>query len=330
MKRETEIDVHAGPLLVGRYVCTLSGDAGETRWASWRGMLYPLRDDGSIDVGVVPAAPAADAFTVVRGEDATWVLLQGMPEDLANGAALLGAGGLRVLRSGRWLGEPVGQVAYDWFVRCAGDVPAERITALLDAGGPAAPTDEAARVRVLEQEAREARARLAELEAALRNAGERRAEPASPSDDGTAGALEEAWRENAELKARLERMEASADQTARGGSRVPVLREEVDGLIKALRPDVTFLRDSLRVAFGEFSSRESLYRAVSELPESGARPDGWKDLKGQNRWWERHVSDGRDDTGRAYARFDRDARRWDLLIGWKSEQARDIDWIARR
>jgi hypothetical protein len=69
---------------------------------------------------------------------------------------------------------------------------------------------------------------------------------------------------------------------------------------------------------------------LQELPVTGGRPDGWKALRGTERWWERHVSTGQDDSGRAYARFDPIRRRWELLLGWKADQTRDIGWLKRK
>jgi hypothetical protein len=97
-----------------------------------------------------------------------------------------------------------------------------------------------------------------------------------------------------------------------------------------LRPDVELLGDTLTIALGEFASRSAFYRAVQQLPVEGSRPQGWKMLHAAERWWERHVSTGRDDRGRAYARFDTGTRRWQLLLGWKSDQARDIAWLQRQ
>ena len=97
--------------------------------------------------------------------------------------------------------------------------------------------------------------------------------------------------------------------------------------LRWLRPDVELLRDSLTVAVGEFESRTGFYRSIKELPVEGGRPEGWKRVQTAERWWERHVSNGRGNTGRAYARFDTRTRRWGFLLGWKSEQVRDIAWL---
>jgi len=110
------------------------------------------------------------------------------------------------------------------------------------------------------------------------------------------------------------------------------LHTELSDLLFALRPDVVLLRDTLRTITIEFASRAVAYQAMGELPLTGGRPEGgkWKALQRVDRWWERHLLDGRSDGARAYARFDAVNRQWQLLIGWKTEQTRDIDWLARQ
>ncbi len=108
------------------------------------------------------------------------------------------------------------------------------------------------------------------------------------------------------------------------------LRDELAAMLAALRPDLVLLRVSLLVVVGEFGSRVGFYRALRELLPSGGRPDGWKLLRGTERWWERHVPTGHDNAGRAYARFDTQMRQWALLLSWKAEQDRDIVWLRQQ
>lgn len=76
--------------------------------------------------------------------------------------------------------------------------------------------------------------------------------------------------------------------------------EEISTAMAALLPEMTLLRDSLTVASAEFRDRAGLYRALAELNIGAARlPSSWKKLQGLDAWWERHVSNGQDDTGRA-------------------------------
>jgi hypothetical protein len=80
------------------------------------------------------------------------------------------------------------------------------------------------------------------------------------------------------------------------------------------------------VLTGEFADRGGLYRSLIEL-DSGALGRAWKKLHGAPGWWERHVSNGQDDSGRIYAR--RGEGSWEVLISHKSQQARDITWLER-
>ena len=108
------------------------------------------------------------------------------------------------------------------------------------------------------------------------------------------------------------------------------LTDELAEALAALRPDVLLLRATLLVITGEFATRTGTLRAIAELPLSASRPEGWKMLRGAERWWERHVNTGRNDLGRAYARFDTQARCWHLLIGMKGSQTQDVEWLTRQ
>ena len=91
------------------------------------------------------------------------------------------------------------------------------------------------------------------------------------------------------------------------------------------------LRDSFIVISAEFFSRRALYRGLAEMQiVNGRPPTAWKKLRGLEDWWERHMSDGQDDAGRVYARLGQFDRIWDVLVSHKSEQARDIAWLARQ
>jgi hypothetical protein len=264
-------------------------------------------------------------FAMLGGEDATWVLLAGLPSVLGSARSRLEAAGVEVLRSGRWLGEPIGGVSFDWFMRCRAGVERERLRAAL---GTSAVTsdDAAAKVALLEQRLVELRADLALLEGRLRAAGPVEVPVPGTADPARDAALEAALAQVRDLQAKLDTVPQRAP-ASRSANR---LLDELGAALVALRPDVTLLRDSLQVAVGEFQARAGFYRALQELPVGGGRPPGWKALRGADRWWERHLSTGQDDSGRAYARFDTESRHWGLLIGWKGEQGRDIDWIARQ
>ncbi|HXT79192.1 MAG TPA: hypothetical protein VN702_06490, partial [Acetobacteraceae bacterium] len=61
----------------------------------------------------------------------------------------------------------------------------------------------------------------------------------------------------------------------------------------------------------------------------GRLPPNWKSVQGAAGWWERHVSDGQANTGRLYALYVGDLRRWDVLISDKAEQPRDMTWLKK-
>lgn len=200
-------------------------------------------------------------------------------------------------------------MAHDWFIRCAAPPrPPE--------GSPApAPTaDPAARVLALEARLFELSGDLAALTALLEEEARH-----NPEQDE---ALAAARSRLAELEAKLARA-APAPVPRR-------LEAKLGRMLCVLRPDLRLLRGCLSVCVGEYARRDGVLRALAELQADGARPEGWKMLRGADRWWERHVSTGQDDAGRAYARFDRAARAWDVLFGWKGEQDRDIAWLRRQ
>lgn len=109
------------------------------------------------------------------------------------------------------------------------------------------------------------------------------------------------------------------------------LNDEISVVLETLLPNLNLLRDSLTVAATEYPSRKSLYRALVELAAAEGRlPPTWKAVQRATAWWERHVSDGQDNTGRLYAQWLTGQRRWDVLISDKAEQFRDMIWLRRR
>lgn len=330
MRSEIEIAVFDRDTLVQRCACTPRDLPDGRPGVVWRGVVYPLLPGGRIDVGAEEREPdPGQPFAVLAGDGATWVLVRGLAGALTDAQVRLEAAGVRVSRSGRWLGDTAGDVAFDWFLRCEGVLAPDQVGEVL--GGTHVVGDTAeARVAVLEQTLFEMRAALARLAEQLTNAARppaAAAQPVQPAVPERNVALEAALARVRELEARLDVVPPRPAPVRPATVR---LREELAAALAALRPDVALLRDSLQVVVGEFASRGAFYRLLQELPVAGGRPEGWKALKGAERWWERHVSTGQDDSGRAYARFDTVSRRWHLLLGWKAEQARDIDWLKRK
>lgn len=329
MRSEIEVAIFDGETLVQRCPCTPRDLPGGRPGVVWRGVVYPLLPGDRIDVGAPEGqAGAEQSFVVLPGEGSTWVLVRGLASALNEAQARLEAAGIRVSRTGRWLGDTVGDVAFDWSLRCEGVLGTDEIEEVL--GRSRVDGDSAeARVAVLEQHLFEMRAALASLAEQLKDAvrappAPSQPPPAVPERDF---ALEAALGKIRELETRLDAVPPRPAPTRPAAIR---LQEELTAALTTLRPDIILLRDSIQVAVGEFASRGAFYRMLQELPASGGRPEGWKSLRGAERWWERHVSTGQDDSGRAYARFDAVVRKWEVLLGWKGEQPRDIDWLKRK
>ena len=341
---ELEVAVTDGQTLVQSWPCSRTTMPDGSPGVIWRGIAYPLLAGDRIDVGVPPPSEPAVHHAVLLGGDTSWVLIQGMSAALDAARRALERTGVVVSRSGRWLGEPIGQIAFDWFLRCDGTLDEQLVMALL---GPSSPvpveSDSAARVAVLEQRIASLLADVARAENALRRSLEM---PPSPEVEGPLSAvtvtgalpepdpaLQNALAEIQALRASLEAIGADQQLGARRELEAPQVvrvRDEVTALLFALRPDILLMRDSLLVSLGELHSRGGFYKALSELPASGSRPEGWKMLRGAERWWERHVSTGRNDHGRVYARYDTGARHWSLLLGWKVDQPQDVAWLKRQ
>jgi hypothetical protein len=330
MRSEIEIAVFDREALVQRCACTTRNLPDGRPGVVWRGVVYPLLLGDRIDVGAAgPDVGAEQMFAVLAADGATWVLVQGLAGALADAQVRLEAAGISVSRSGRWLGDTVGDVAFDWFLRCDEVLERDRVGEVLGGSHVIGDTAEA-RVAVLEQTLLEMKAALARIAEQLSDAVQlppAAAQPVQPAAPDRDAALEAALGRVRDLEARLDAIPSRPAQSRPTTTR---LQEEIARVLAALRPDITFLRDSLQMVVGEFASRGAFYRLLQELPVAGGRPEGWKALRGVERWWERHVSTGQDDSGRAYARFDAVNRRWDLLLGWKGEQARDIDWLKLR
>ena len=104
-----------------------------------------------------------------------------------------------------------------------------------------------------------------------------------------------------------------------------MLMQEIQSVMTALCPHARLIRASLERLAVEVSDRRAFYAALRELGEPPLGSN-WKKLKGVEGWFERHVSDGRSDAGRIYAR--REGNIWEVLFGHKGDQTSDIAWLA--
>lgn len=322
--------------------------------AIWRGLAFPIGPGETIDIsgpGVPPAEclpaeaplPAAGRgcrWGIVEGIEEAWVLVAGPVAERDAVASRLHAAGLAVLRRGAWLGEPADGLEPDWFVRIARPADGRSLSAELEAIlGPRAAAPPAAG-----EEAEELRRRLArrELEQARMAAAALGAEVERLRSGAIAAAAlaERVAQLETELARAEERLaqpqpaataQAAVVATTQAAPRLAQrIQEEVATVLQALLPGIRLLRDSLMVASVEYRDRGGFYRALRELAQGGARlPPAWKKLRGTPEWWERHVSTGEDDAGRAYARALPGGAGWEVLLSDKGSQARDLAWLRK-
>src|SRR4051812_18335807 len=97
---ESEIDVWVmdGGIRVQRWVCTRNPMPDGSPGVLWRGRVYPLLPDDCIEIGQIPDRPPHHA--VLAGEEASWVLIQGLPAALDAASLALEQGGIVIARSG--------------------------------------------------------------------------------------------------------------------------------------------------------------------------------------------------------------------------------------
>ena len=334
---EIEVAVMDGERLVQRWPCRTGTLSDGSPGAWWRGVLYPLIPDagegGMIDIGVPNPRPVSSAHAVLAGEEASWVLIQGGSAALEVARSALIGQGIIVSRHGRWLGEPVDGQDFDFFLRCDGPLEPSVIASLLATPGRStAEINPAVQIGLLEQRLANMRVELAGLRTVLMRM-ESAAAVSAPKQQIPELSVQ-ATVPYAALQEAVARADAFEARLAAGPSPVTrvtlKLKDELAATLAALRPDVLLLRDTLLVVTGEFATRTGTVRAIAELPISGSRPEGWKMLRGAERWWERHVNTGRNDFGRAYARFDTQARCWNLLVSMKGSQTQDVEWLAKQ
>lgn len=323
--------------------------------AIWRGLAYPLElPNHRIEMGseafapseCVPsgARPAARTnFAAIEGVDEAYILVSGTVTDCEEASNRLKASGYEVIRTGRYLGDPVEDFEADWFVRIVRPLGSNDSlsTVLRNVLGDQVTERDSHktlgeyRAQLIATEHAFAKAR----EAALRvEIARLKLESANATDTRVqieelklAVDVEREARQQADLAAAEAQELLNAARLDRPLPRAGKIRDEIEVVLAALIPEVRLIRDSLNVAAAEFSNRRALYRGLAELRTAiGRLPPTWKKLKGLEQWWERHMSDGQDDAGRIYVRFSATDRIWDVLISHKSEQSRDITWLARQ
>jgi cell division protein FtsB len=315
--------------------CRLVHLSDGTRAALWRGLAWPIGPGDRIDVAgpaspLLPEALSPDPrFGLVDGDEEAWLVLEGSVTVRDAAVTALRRAGVGVLRTGPWLGDPVDGVVGANFIRFArpqvSDLRLAIVKILEDTVTTASAKPEpAGRIRALMVELMETRAALARAQTAPSESrqhasAEAEAELARVQQENAA-----LLREIADLQAQLAEAPPARAEPNRAAGR---LHHEIAVSLASFRPDLRFLRDSLMVVAGEFSDRRGLYRAVLEIRSEALGPS-WKKIHGTSGWWERHVSNGQDDSGRIYAR--RGNGNWELLVSHKAQQARDINWLNRQ
>ncbi len=344
---QLSISIHDGCDLVETRACRLVSLPNGSRGAVWRGAAYPLRAGDRIDINDDTAPPgrcramdpegkAALRHALIEGADEAYLILDGSVVEAEHAAAALRAGGIEVLRSGRYLGDPVGPVLGDWFVRFVKPPAAELAPEIERLLGPASAgsglASDEGRAHLLATELAAAKAREAGLRSEIARLALLQAEGAAAESDRRAAleaalAAERALREEAELAA--SRPVAPVEQRPVRTPASGKLRDEIELVLETFLPRLRLLRDSLDVIAAEFGNRGALYRGLGEL-HTGAEgmPANWKRIKGVDGCWERHVSNGQDDAGRIYARRAPADRTWGVLVSHKGQQSRDIAWLA--
>ncbi len=350
------ISIFNGAQLFETRECALVRLPDGREGAVWRGLAYPLElPDHRIEITSEAFLPgdcvhrdtsvrATQAnFAVIEGVEEAYVLLSGPNISCETAAGALRASGFDVIRTGRYLGDPVDGLEADWFVRII--KPKDELKSLsailakvlarqaVGVHGHATSGEYRARLiagELASVKAREAalRAEIVRLKLELTNVDQTQTEIDALK---TAIEQERGLRQEADLAA-LAAAQLLIDTRVDRPSPPPAkMKNELEVVFATLIPEVRLMRDSLIVIAAEFSNRRPLYRSLAELRTANGRfPPPWKKLKGLDDWWERHMSDGQDDAGRVYARLGPSERVWDVLISHKSEQPRDIAWLARQ
>lgn len=320
--------------------------------AVWRGLAYPLASDSRIDASGeafppgdcrdgMPALDPARRWAAIEGADA-YLIVEGSILDAERAAVKIRENGAQVLRVGRYLGDPVDELAGDWFVKFERpEAPSlvEWLTETLGSefqtvsGSTSAPARDLEFSLLLETLASAKRSQE-ELHGRLTAVTQRMADEKSSFSDELVALqadleVERTRREEAEKLA--EEAVAAAQQPRPIPAQAPKLKDEIETVVTSLLPRIDLQRDTLVFVSSELSDRSSLYRALAELNFGQDRmPPAWKKVQGATGWWERHFSSGHDDAGRVYARLNSSTRRWQVLVSHKGDQSRDINWLVRQ
>jgi hypothetical protein len=148
--------------------------------------------------------------------------------------------------------------------------------------------------------------------------------------DDTRRALEEWF---AELSTENDRLRETIDELRKQICKLDVaasppqrinLKQSLGEVLSALMPSVILVRESLKVIVDLDDMKPILreLRILEHQPTTLA-----KGVKGAPGWREMPFSTGRHRSGRLYLKRQED--RWLVLVSFKNDQTRDIDWLTR-
>ena len=342
---EAEIQIFDGETRLETRRCRVVPLNNGSSAAVWRGLAFPILPGDRIDAAgdawpiadLRPAATTVQGFAIIDGQSEAYILIPGGFIEIETIAGTIRNAGITVLRIGRYFGEKVGDIDADWFIRIIKPLDNEDLPGFLESilgarvASPAETSITDPRSRLLTVELLSSRAREAGLSVEIARLRSALAE-GLPEAERQAVALREALEREQSLRLAAEQAAAAASAVVEKRPKpVPSGRiiDEVRDVLAGLLPNVRMLRDSAELIAVEFASRQGVWRALGELADTGGIPRDWKKIHGAEGWWERHIINGRDNTGRIYVR--KSARSgWDVFVSHKAEQPRDIAWLNRQ
>ncbi len=147
-------------------------------------------------------------------------------------------------------------------------------------------------------------------------------------------ATESAWLEEASAREAAEQLAQAVDVsvpiTSSENASIPASTRrtiaDLSSYLEILLPKLSFTRGCAEFLVLSVTNREPILRILRSLQDSPDDLRHWKTIRGVAGWQERHFSNGRDNTGRIYARLRRDGLT-DVLLSMKGTQDRDIAWL---
>lgn len=350
------ITIRNGEAVLETVYCKTEHDAQGQLVAFHIGRYYVVDEARSIDLSGLSltadellVSPPLLGEALIEGDIETYLFISGSAAVFENRLHQTKVAGGRVLREGRYLGADVNGFQPDWIIKIA--TPTGGFSSLgLDFPRAAAAvtqqrTESDVRISLLNRENIRLRDELGQENQRLR-------EELGQENQRLLEELDRVRAERSKERAAEESREAADPASAPEhtplqflplpeppqplprapvvqptGARHKILMQEIQSVMTALCPHARLIRASLERLAVEVSDRRAFYAALRELGEPPLGSN-WKKLKGVEGWFERHVSDGRSDAGRIYAR--RDSGGWDVLFGHKGEQSNDIAWLASR